>query len=529
MSPRPHRLSIFVLCLTLFGVVTITACTSNGSKSTTLSVLASSELADMQPLLDELRRNTGIRLKMDYQGTLDASKALMSGDHRYDLAWLSSDRYLRLKLKKSGDRAEKPLSTSIMLSPVVIGVKPGTAERLRKSTPDGQLTWADIADGAAAGSVRFGMADPKHANSGLAALVGVATAAAGTGGALRSADISCDRLRGFRSGQVLTADTTTELINKFTQRQDDVDALIGYESNLLSLNAGGRLREPLEIIYPKDGMVLSDYPLLLLDPAKRAAYDKVVSWLKSESTQRKIMERTLRRPLNTDVPRDPPLRHPLDNALYFPDQQEVVDKLLDNYGDPKLKNPDEVIFVLDFSGSMQGARISELRSAFGGLSGADGSTLGKFVRFYLGEKITVIRFGGRILDERNFTVNGQSDLDIVRDSVDSDAFDDSTAVWSALDHAYQTASDIVQDAPERPVSIVLMTDGENNTGISLDEFIRQYASRPSTIREVHTFPIRFGDADPGDLERVAQITGGHMIDATAGSLSDAFKEIRGCR
>ena len=88
---------------------------------------------------------------------------------------------------------------------------------------------------------------------------------------------------------------------------------MSYESVLLSLNDSGRLAEPLEIIYPTDGIIQSEYPLLLLDPAKRAAYDRVVTWLRSEPVQQRIMERTARRPINGKGGRGEPRRERADD------------------------------------------------------------------------------------------------------------------------------------------------------------------------------------------------------------------------
>jgi Ca-activated chloride channel family protein len=181
-----------------------------------------------------------------------------------------------------------------------------------------------------------------------------------------------------------------------------------------------------------------------------------------------------------------------------------------------------VIFVLDFSGSMRGARIAALRATFAGLSGADRSRKGKFFRFYRGERFTIIRFGGRILGQRDFTVNDQHDLDALRDFIAVDDFDARTAVWSALDHAYR---EVAAADPGRAVAIVLMTDGESNTGLTLADFLRQHP----TPGAVHTFAVRYGEADPVELDRAARATGGRMVDANATSLLDAFKEIRGCQ
>ncbi|MFI2369464.1 substrate-binding domain-containing protein [Streptomyces sp. NPDC018833] len=529
MGAPPRATRLIALCLACLWLAAATACAPNRPDPLTLRVLASTELADMAPLLDELRRETGITLEMDLKGTVDASNELAGpGPRRHDLAWLSSDRYYLLKSKANGGGGEKPLATNTMRSPVVIGMKRAVADRLRTNTPDGQISWADAADSAADGSLRFGMADPRRSNSGLAALVGVATAAAGTGTALRPADVSCDRLRGFFAGHALTGDTSDSLADGYVARQGELNALITYESELLALNSSGRLREPLEIVYPKDGMVLSDYPVLLLDPARRAAYDRLVEWLRSPSVQKRIMERTMRRPIDPGVPRIAPLREEVGNALYFPDDQKVVDRLLADYGDPRRDRSAQVLFLLDFSTSMRGERIQRLRDTFDGLAGADDSHSGKFLRFYRGETLTVMRFGGRVLDERSVTYQEQADLDRLRGFVASDDFDDSTAVWSSLETAYRSVAAALRKRPGGEVSIVLMTDGENNTGIGLDAFVRRHARLPAQTRAVRTYTIRYGEADDEELERGARATGGRMVDATDGSLRSAFKEIRGC-
>jgi Ca-activated chloride channel family protein len=319
------RLLVAVLVVSLVSLVL--GCTASTPEPITLSVLASSELADLEPVLADLRRDTGVILNMTYQGTVQASNELANGGTGHDLAWLSSNRFLALKTP------ELPLSTSIMLSPVVIGMKAGKAKQLRDSV-GGQPSWADIAARAGAGELTFGFADPHVSGSGLTALIGVATAAAGTGAALRPEDVTCDKLQGFLAGKAFSAPDAAALATGYVTRQDEVDALVTYESAVLSLNAAGKLREPLEVVYPRDGIVLSDYPVMLLkpdEPGKRVAYDRVVEWLRAEPAQRTIMQRTFRRSVDPSVPRTDQIREPLGPSLYFPGSQQVVDTLLAAY------------------------------------------------------------------------------------------------------------------------------------------------------------------------------------------------------
>ncbi|WP_181770855.1 vWA domain-containing protein [Amycolatopsis pittospori] len=505
-----------VLCCLL---LVATACTSGG-EAVKLRVLASPELADLGPILDDLRGDTGIALEMDFQAAVNTSTALIPGRASHDLAWLSTDRFFQLEFRRAADKGERPLATTTMVSPVVVAMTSAKAAELRRGKPGGTLSWADLADAAASGSFRFAMAEPATSTSGLTSLIGVATAASGTGAALRLEDVKCDKLRGFRVGHTVTADTSAALADRFAERQD-ADAIIGYESTLLTLNGSGRLKAPLELVYPRDGIVQADHPILLLDPAKRDAYDKVVSWLRSPETQKKLMERTLRRPITGGVGLDPRLPASIGNSLYFPDDPAVVDRLLADYGDPAGRAPGRVLFVLDFSGSMKGPRIAALRATFAGLSGGPG---GGFDRFYRGERLTVLRFGGKVLGDKEFIINGPQDLDALRTFIAADDFDGDTAVWSALGEAYAKAGGYRKAEPGRDVSIVLMTDGESNTGQGIEEFLR--APRDSGVR---TYTIRFGEADPAELDRAAKATGGRMVDANSTSLLDAFKEIRGCR
>ncbi|MFI8187762.1 substrate-binding domain-containing protein [Streptomyces sp. NPDC085946] len=526
MSPAGRRLTTAALALAL--LTPLTASCTGEPEPVTLRVLASPELADVEPLLRDLQEDTGVELDVDYRAGADLTGQYPAGRSGYDLAWLASDRSFLLRVQDSGGTLTRPESTAIMRSPVVVGLAPATARTLRARAPGGRISWADVADAAADGTVRFGMADPRRSDTGRAALVGVATAAAGTGSALREQDVACDRLRGFRSGQTLTAPSSRDLVDRYPGHQDDTNALIAHEAELLALNASGTLRTPLEIVHPDDGMVLSDFPLLLLDGGEREAYGKVVDWLLGTDVQRRLMETTHRRPVDQDVTPAPPLRTDVGNALSFPDRLSVVERLVTDYGDPGRHTADQVVFVLDFSTSMRGARMAGLRAAFAGLSGADDSATGKFARFYRGERLTVVRFGGRVLEERTVTVRGDADLEALGRTVARGGYDDATALWSALDRGYRIAAGAVRAEPGRPVAVVLMTDGENNAGITYQEFLRRHRALGDAAEAVPTFPVLLGEADARALRRAAEATGGRMVDAGLSSLSDAFKEIRGC-
>ncbi len=138
----------------------------------TLRVLASSELADMKPVLERVEKDTGLRVRPTYMGTLDAVELLAEGRAKdvYDAVWLSSNDYLRLR----PDAAKQVVSeTPVMSSPVAIGVKDATARKLGWKPDD--VSWSDIEKAVADGDLTYGMTDPARSNSGFSTLVSVAS------------------------------------------------------------------------------------------------------------------------------------------------------------------------------------------------------------------------------------------------------------------------------------------------------------------------------------------------------------------
>ena len=247
--------------------------------------------------------------------------------------------------------------TKIMLSPVIIGVKKSVADRFGW-TNNPNVTWKDIEAKAADGSFHFAMTNPAASNSGLVALIGVASALSGSSDSIDTGTIDTADLTAFFKGQVLTAGSSGFLADSYVRDQDTVDGIVNYESVLMSLDAGGQLHEPLTLIYPKEGIVTADYPFMLLNAAKQAAYDKVTAYLRTPDVQKRIMTDTARRPAIPGVPLDS--RFPTQTLieLPFPAKLDTINTLITTYLD-EVRKPASAIFVLDLSGSMAGDRLSQ--------------------------------------------------------------------------------------------------------------------------------------------------------------------------
>jgi Ca-activated chloride channel homolog len=491
----------------------------------TLNVLAGSEIKDLEPLLPDIQSATGVKLQLSYIGSLEGAQRIANGDPS-DAAWFSHGTYLSL-LPGAGSRIVE--QQKIMLSPVIIGVKQSVAQRFGwANNPD--VSWKDIQAHAADGSFHFAMTNPAASNSGFTALIGVAAALSGSSDAIDTGTIDQDALRAFFQGQTLTSGSSGFLADEYVRQQDSLDGIINYESVLMTLNASGELHEPLTLIYPKEGIVTADYPFMLLNKDKQAAFDAVVAYLRSTPVQEKIMTDTLRRPAVPGIALDPRFPSNILVELPFPSRLDTINALLTVYLD-QIRKPASAIFVLDTSGSMEGERLDSLKAALNNLTGTDTSVTGQFARFRASEQVIFITFSSEVDDEQQFTIDDVHpdgpDMQAIRSYVDGLDAGGSTAIYSALDEAYAVLQRQQAADPNRLFSIVLMTDGENNEGIRSDQFARDYRNLPPGAANVPVFPILFGDASKDEMQKIATLTGGQVFDATNADLETIFKQIRG--
>jgi Ca-activated chloride channel homolog len=532
VTRRRSRWSGGVIGIALIAVISAVVAQCGPSSGTpdpndpnTLRVMAGSEVKDLEPLFPDIRRATGVSLSMTYIGTLEGAEAIDTGEDT-DAGWFASGHYLSL-LPKAGPRIVA--RQKIMLSPVIIGVKQSVADRFGW-TNNPAVTWKDIQAKATDGSFRFAMTNPAASNTGLTALIGIASALSGSSDSIDTGTIDKTALRGFFKGQTLTAGSSGFLADSYVRDQDTVDGIVNYESILMGLNSGGKLREPLVLIYPKEGIVTADYPFMLLNADKREAFDKVTTYLRTPEVQERIMRDTSRRPAVAGVPLDPRFGNQTLIELPFPARLETIDGLITAYLD-EVRRPASAVFVLDVSASMAGERLEDLKTTMKALTGTDQTITGRFARFRAREDVTIITFAGEIIDTQRFTIDDTDpdgpDMTEIRDYIDSLTTHPATAIYTGVEAGYAAVAAEQANDPDRLYSIVLMTDGENNSGVEPDQFERDYGAYDDAVRAVHVYPVLFGEASKGAMQELASLTGGALFDATTSSLLTIFKQIRG--
>ncbi|MCX5145758.1 VWA domain-containing protein [Streptomyces sp. NBC_00320] len=528
-SVRRRLAAAVALAATLLGA---SACTADGPAKPAgskyqegrLRVLASSELADMEPVLKAAKAATGVSVELTWSGTLDAAEQVASGkaDGKYDAIWLSSNDYLRLRPEAAGKLSSE---TPVMSSPVALGVRADALARLGWKPEE--VTWSAVHEAVSAGKLSYGMTDPVRSNSGFSALISVASGLSGAQAALTDADVKTaqPKLKEFFAGQKLTSGSSGWLATAYAKR-GDVDAVVNYESVLLSMNRDAKT--DLTVIRPRDGVVTAHYPLTLLTSAPAGARESgraLTDYLSGAEAQKAITEKTFRRPVAAGVQPAAGLNADKRRELPFPGTRSVADGLLASY-ENELRRPSRTVYVLDTSGSMEeDDRIGRLRSALTELTGTGGSGPGQ--RFRDREEVTLLPFGDKVKKVLTHVVepgNPGPALDAIRGDVKSLRPEGGTAVYGSLKAAYEHLGKGNADAF---TSIVLMTDGQS--GDKAKDFDSFYAGLPDAQKHTPVFAVLFGDSDRKELTHITELTGGRLFDATDGngSLDGAFEEIRG--
>ena len=516
-----------------------------------LTVLATSDLKDVLPLEQMVEKATGVKLKFNFGGTMESTEAVQNGKANADAAWFANAKYL---LSDPAGQARVKLQEKIMLSPIVVGVSESQAKVLGWDKPEvaSKVTWSVISKAAQNGQLRYALSNPATSNQGFMALMGVVASAAQKSEALTAVDVNRTAIAGFIKGYKLVGDNSSYLSEKFIEQQGTrVNAFINYESWLLSLNQSGKLKEKLTLIYPYEGVATADYPLMLLNEAKREQYQKVVSYLKGDTAQTWLAKTTLRRPVNRDVAKAQTGLFPQGSMLVelpFSTDRALADGLIDAYLN-EFRAPIASTFVLDVSGSMnQGGRRAQLVEALQYIAGDDTSLTGRIARLTSREKVWMMTFSETVntpvyfelpaaskaasvakgvrLSTENPSADKQKVLGEVRDFAENLKMNGGTALYDAVLQALINMNEQRQKNPNYQYSVVAFTDGESNKGRDLAQFKAAYAALPEDVRAIPVFMVLFGEANEKALKELVATTGGRLFDARKASLYSVFKDIR---
>jgi Ca-activated chloride channel family protein len=231
---------------------------------------------------------------------MESTEAVLSGATKADAAWFANAKYL---LSDPQGQARVKLQEKIMLSPITVGVSESAAKKLGWDDPAtaGKVTWRTISKAASEGKLSYALPNPATSNQGFMALMGVVAAASDKADARSPPPTSTEARSPASSRATSWSATTRPIWRKFIEGQGPrLNAFINYESWLLTLNNGGKLKEKLVLVYPKEGVSTADYPFMLLQEiaprrlpeGRRLPRGGEATWLARQ---------TLRRPISAEV------------------------------------------------------------------------------------------------------------------------------------------------------------------------------------------------------------------------------------
>ncbi|UUX32955.1 substrate-binding and vWA domain-containing protein [Fundicoccus culcitae] len=499
----------------------------NGS---TLSIVAGSENAELEPIIEAYAHENKQNISIEYLGSLDIMRLLQSGEVKYDAVWPASSIWLTL-----GD-THRMLnhSQTTSISPVVFGIKESLAEEL--GFKDKDVSIADIIEAIENDQLNFAMTSATQSNSGASAYIGFLTAIAGKEEGITSEDLADENVREqittLLSGVNRSSGSSNWLVDLFLA--GDYDAMVNYETLIIQTNIEleKQNEEPLYMVYPVDGLSISDSPLAYVDhndDEMEEAFLSFQTYLLSDEAQNEIEKTGKRsaygtiRPENETVFRSDwgvdidrvlaPIRWP---------QSDVIMEALNLY-QAEFKKPALTLYVLDFSGSMSGEGYDQMMAALEEVLIPENAQ----ANLLLGtaDDLTyIIPFGNEVLGVES-AVGNSNELEALYKKAEGYPLSSSTYMYEGIIEALTIINQdyYPEGIKDYNPAIVVLTDGMPNGNKVFNDLKEVYNTFGM---DVPVFSIMFGSASDSELSQIAQLTRARVFDGRT-NLIEAFQQVKG--
>jgi Ca-activated chloride channel family protein len=302
-----------------------------------------------------------------------------------------------------------------------------------------------------------------------------------------------------------------------------LDAFVLPEQLVVQFNQG-KPPERLVAIYPREGTLWLDHPLVLLERPdltanQRLAFQKFREFLLSAEAQEKVLQAGYR-PADLNLPLSGP-GSPLTAAngvdptqpqttlqIPMPDVVEVVQNVW-----WYTKRRTNVYLVVDTSGSMRGEKIEAVREA---------------LRIFLEqiksdqERVGMVEFSSQVNHIIPLEELGKNRAELER-AVSALQAGGNTALLDGVRAAYVRLQQM--NDRERINAIVALTDGqENASSVSLRQLTREMQQGNRSGVPVVIFAVAFGkDADMNVLRALADATNGQVRKGDLETIRQLYK------
>lgn len=487
-------------------------------------LISSSENKVFEDEILDFAKKNNIKMKIEYDDTLKITRRLNQGE-QYDAVWLSNSIWT-YAIDNNVTKISDTKSTSI--NPIVFGIRKSKAEELGFVGKD--LYTEDIVKVVQDGQLKFSMPNPITTNSGASAYLGILTTLAGKPEVLTKEMLEDEslkeKLKNFFTGLERSSGDEEYLEEMFVN--GDYEAVFTYESSIIHINQALQRagKEILYALYPIDGVSISDSPISYIDQRddnKKEQFSKLSTFLVGDEGQKllaKYGRRTWYGGVNDHV--DKKIFNPdwgintthYISPLKYP-ATAVIRQALALY-QSSLRKPVHVVFCLDYSGSMWGEGIEELRDAMDYI--LTDRAADDLLQFMGDDIVDVIPFNSKT--DTYWSAKSESDLAVLNQQIKDRKPNGGTALYPAVESALKSLWN--ENTDQYNTSIIVMTDGEGNVG-TFSSVKSLYQEMPSKIP---IYSIQFAAADRSQLDKLAELSNGKVFDGT-NSLIDAFTEVRG--
>jgi Ca-activated chloride channel family protein len=199
----------------------------------------------------------------------------------------------------------------------------------------------------------------------------------------------------------------------------------------------------------------------------------------------------------------------------------VINQALNLYQEA-FRKPSFTVYVLDFSGSMgSNGGEDQLKTAMRTLLTQN---LAKtyFLQATNRDRNVVIPFSDAVEGVWRVDGNNPAALQSLYAKVNNLSAGGDTAIFSGIETAYQQLQALRYEGYQP--AIILMTDGQNNSGISFDSLKSYIASHG--LGGIPVYALMFGAADPSQLTQLTNFTSGKLFDGRKDLIS-AFRDAKG--
>lgn len=421
-------------------------------------------------------------------------------------------------------------SPSTALAPVVMAIWESRLQAIRANNGGQPVGWEELMavmnapDGWAsygiAGdrtTVYYGHTDPYVSSTALSTLIAEFYASA----RLNTGDPNLRRLemsqvqdeavqQGVRNIESLIkhySSRTTEFKEYIAQGPSYLDFVALEENDLIFINQGKTEYKPPEklvALYPKEGTFWHEHPFGIpnadwVTDEQRAAAKVFTEYIRSEEVQVKVMESGFR-PVNPAVTLGYPFVADLGvdpnqpTAVLDEPDPDVIAAVQTSW--QYVKKQADVLMVIDVSGSMQGDKIDQAKTAAAAFLDNMPSQ----------NQVGLIRFNHEVeLAVPMASFEGASTN--IRGQVDSLVADGDTAMYDAIIEAIKIAraADDAQTS-NRIKAIVVLSDGQDTASYnSLNDVVSAINSARSDRNPVLVIPVAYGgDADINALNAIAR-------------------------